>query len=181
MKHASFLIAAAVLLAAPACNDLWAQAATNHATPSDKSPVSDQEFFTKASGDGAAEVQMGQLAEQKASSPQVKELAQQLVKDHTAANKQLVALANRKHANVVLQPPPSDVMDKLQSLSGSDFDQAYASAMVGGHQKAIALFDSASHSSDPDVAAFASKTLPTLKHHLQMAQKLSPEQPLSTP
>ncbi|WP_046972598.1 DUF4142 domain-containing protein [Dyella japonica] len=181
MKQPSLLIAAALLLAAPVCNDLWAQAATTGASPSAKSPVSDQEFLTKASSDGAAEVQMGQLAVQKASSPQIKDLAQQLVKDHSAANKQLAALANRKHANVVLQPQPSNVMDKLQSLNGGDFDKAYASAMVGGHQKAIALFDSASHSSDPDVAAFASSTLPTLKHHLQMAQKLSPEQPLSTP
>jgi putative membrane protein len=181
MKHSSLIITAALLISVPVCNDLWAQAATTGSSPTAKSPVSDQDFFTKASSDGAAEVQMGQLAVQKASSPQTKDLAQQLVKDHTAANKQLAALADRKHANVVLQPQPSDVMDKLQSLSGSDFDKAYASAMVGGHQKAIALFDSASHSSDPDVAAFASKTLPTLKHHLQMAQKLSPEQPLSTP
>lgn len=181
MKRASLIIAAALCICVSVSQDLRAQAATTGASPSTKSPVSDQDFFTKASSDGAAEVQLGQLAVQKASSPQTRDLAQQLVKDHTAANKQLAALADRKHANVVLQPQPSDLMDKLQSLSGSDFDKAYASAMVGGHQKAIALFDSASHSSDPDVAAFAGKTLPTLKHHLQMAQKLSPEQPLSTP
>lgn len=181
MKQTSLIIAAALLVSVPVCNDLWAQAATSGASPSAKSPVSDQEFFTKASSDGAGEVQMAQLAQQKASSPQTKALAQQLMKDHTAANKQLAALANRKHADVVLQPQPSDVMDKLQSLSGSDFDKAYASAMVGGHQKAIELFDAASHSSDPDVAAFAGKTLPTLRHHLEMAQALSPGQPLSTP
>jgi putative membrane protein len=180
MKRTSFLIATALFISVPVCDDLWAQAASSGES-SAKSPVSDQEFFTKASSDGAGEVQMGQLAIQKASSPQTKALAQQLVKDHTAANKQLVALANRKHANVVLQPPPSDVMDKLQSLSGSDFDKAYVSAMVGGHQKAIELFDSASHSSDPDVAAFAGKTLPTLKHHLEMAQALSSNQPMGSP
>lgn len=181
MKRSSLIIATALFISVPVCSELWAQAATSGQSPSVKSPVSDQDFFTKASSDGVAEVQMGQLAMQKASSPQTKALAQQLVKDHTAANKQLVALANRKHASVVLQPQPSDVLDKLQSLNGSEFDQAYASAMVGGHQKAIALFDSASHSSDPDVSAFASKTLPTLKHHLEMAQALSTAQPLSTP
>lgn len=106
MKHSSLIITAALLISVPVCNDLWAQAATTGSSPTAKSPVSDQDFFTKASSDGAAEVQMGQLAVQKASSPQTKDLAQQLVKDHTAANKQLAALADRKHANVVLQPQP---------------------------------------------------------------------------
>jgi putative membrane protein len=181
MHRSSLIIATALFISVPLSSELWAQAATSGESPSAQSPVSDQEFFTKASSDGAGEVQMGQLAMQKASSPQTKALAQQLVKDHTAANKQLAALASRKHANVVLQPPPSDVMDKLQSLSGSDFDKAYASAMVGGHQKAIALFDAASHSSDPDVKAFASATLPTLKHHLEMAEALSTHPPMGTP
>ncbi|MET3651272.1 DUF4142 domain-containing protein [Dyella japonica] len=182
MKRSSLIIATALFISVPVCSELWAQAATSgDSAATAKSPVSDQDFFTKASSDGATEIQLGQLAEQKAASPQTKALAQQLVKDHTAANKQLAALAARKHANVVLQPPPSDVMDKLQSLSGNDFDKAYASAMVGGHEKAVALFDSASHSSDSDVQAFASKTLPTLKHHLEMAQALSSSKPLGTP
>lgn len=182
MKRSSLIIAAALSLTVPVGGIAWAQAAApDHVSASQSSPISDQEFFTKASSDGASEVQMGQLAEQKASSPKTKALAQQLVKDHTAANKQLAALAARKHANVVLQPPPSDMMDKLQSLSGSDFDKAYVTAMVGGHEKAIALFDDAAHSSDADVQAFASKTLPTLKHHLAMAQALSGNQPMGTP
>jgi len=181
MKRASLIIASALLVSLPVCSELWAQSAMPSGSSSSQSSASDQDFFTKASSDGASEVQLGQLAEQKASSPQTKAMAQQLVKDHTAANKQLAALAARKHANVMMQPPPSDVMDKLQSLSGSDFDKAYATAMVAGHEKAIALFDSASHSSDADVAAFASKTLPTLKHHLQMAQALAGNKPMGTP
>lgn len=181
MKRPSLIIAAALACATPLSAAVWAQAATGQTSASQASPMSDQEFFTKASSDGASEVQMGQLAMQKAASPQTKALAQQLVRDHTAANKQLAALAARKHANVVLQPPPSDTMDKLQSLSGSDFDKAYATAMVGGHQKAIALFDDAAHSSDPDVKAFASVTLPTLKRHLQMAQALAANKPMGTP
>jgi len=181
MKRTSFVIALALCASTPLVGNAWAQAASSGRSPAAQSPVSNQDFFAKASSDGAAEVQMGQLALQKASSPRTREFAQQLVRDHTAANKQLAALADRKHAQVAQQPPSSELMDKLQSLSGSDFDKAYVSAMVGAHQKAIELFDTATHSSDPQISAFASKTLPTLRHHLQMAQALSSDQPLGTP
>lgn len=182
MKRLSFVIAAALSLSLPVCGQLRAQAASSGADSTMQSPVSDQDFFTKASTDGAAEVQMGQMAVQKASSQRTRDFAQQLVKDHTAANQQLAAIAARKHANVVKQAPPDEVSDHLKSLSGEDFDKAYAQAMVGDHQKAIALFDAASHSSDPDVKAFASKTLPVLKHHLAMAQALtSSSKPMGTP
>ncbi|HET6553676.1 MAG TPA: DUF4142 domain-containing protein [Dyella sp.] len=134
----------------------------------------DQQFFAKASSDGAAEVKMGQLAMQKASSPRTRELAQQLVKDHTQANKELLALAQKKHATAARQAPSSEIMDKLQSLGGADFDKAYLSTMVTAHEEAIDLFTEASHSNDADIKAFATKTLPTLKHHLAMAQALSP-------
>ncbi|WP_109125050.1 DUF4142 domain-containing protein [Dyella sp. C11] len=177
MKRTSLVIATALFMSVPVCGDLWAQAATSGASPVVQDPISDQDFFTKASSDGADEVAMGQLAMQKAASLQTRAFAQQLVKDHTAANKELAALANRKHATVVQQPPSSDLMDRLQSLKGNDFDKAYATAMVGGHQKAIELFDAASHSNDPDVKAFATRTLPTLKHHLAMAQALNGDSP----
>jgi putative membrane protein len=182
MKRTSLVIGVALLMSAPICGDLWAQAATSGQSPTAPSPVSDQDFFTKASSDGATEVQLGQLAIQKASSPRTRTFAQHLVKDHTAANKELAMLADRKQATVAQQPPPSELQDKLQSLSGPDFDKAYVTAMVGAHQKAIELFDAASHSSDPDVKAFALKTLPTLKQHLAMAQSLAGgSQPMGSP
>lgn len=181
MKRLSFIIATALFASAPVCGTLWAQAASSGDSPTSQSPISDQDFFSKASRDGAIEVQMGQLAEQKASSPQTRALAEQLVKDHTAANKQLAALAGQKNEQVAQQPPDSTLMDRLQSLHGDAFDKAYASAMVGGHEKAIELFDAATHSNDPQVKAFATRTLPTLRHHLQMAQALTSHSALGTP
>lgn len=135
---------------------------------------SDQQFLSKASSDGAAEVEMGQLATQKAQSAKTREFAQQMVKDHSRANKDLAALAQRKHGTVAKQPPSTEAMDKLQSLSGADFDKAYLAIMLSAHQKAIDLFTQASHSNDADVKSFATQTLPTLKHHLEMAQALAP-------
>lgn len=181
MKRSSFIIAAVLFASVPVYGNLWAQAANSGDSPTSQAPITDQDFFTRASRDGAMEVQMSQLAEQKAVSPGTRALAQEVVKDHTAANKALAALAGRKNDRIVQQPADSALMKRLQSLSGDDFDKAYASAMVGGHEKAIELFDAATHSSDPDVKAFAGKALPTLRHHLEMAQALGTHAPLGSP
>ncbi len=61
---------------------------------------------------------------------------------------------------------------KLERENGAAFDKAYCEHMVMGHNKAIALFESATKTSDPELASFAKKTLPTLKEHRQMAEKL---------
>jgi putative membrane protein len=56
-------------------------------------------------------------------------------------------------------------------LNGAEFDRAYMEEMVSGHKQAIALFRrEADHGADPDIKAFASRTLPTIQHHLQLAE-----------
>jgi len=60
----------------------------------------------------------------------------------------------------------------LSAKSGAAFDKAYADHMAKDHSKAVALFESASKSSDPELAAFAQKTLPTLQEHKQLADNL---------
>ena len=60
---------------------------------------------------------------------------------------------------------------KLTNLSGAEFDRAYTDEMVQAHQRAVQLFEDVSHTAgDPDLKAFAAKVLPTLRHHLEMAQ-----------
>jgi putative membrane protein len=61
----------------------------------------------------------------------------------------------------------------LDHKTGADFDKAFAEDMVSDHKKAVAAFEKAANNSkDPDVKAFAAKTLPTLKMHLSMAEDL---------
>ena len=60
--------------------------------------------------------------------------------------------------------------DKLNGLSGADFDKAYMEAMVKDHRKDVSEFQRATNSSNADVKSFASETLPTLQEHLQMAR-----------
>jgi len=132
-------------------------------------------FMTKAAQGGKAEVELGQLAQSKASDPQVKAYGQMLVTDHSAANDELATLARNKSVTV-----PSDVSaaqkatkDRLDKLTGAAFDKAYMAQMVKDHETDIKEFERAANSADADVKAFASKTLPTLRHHLEEAQRIA--------
>jgi putative membrane protein len=120
-----------------------------------------------------AEVQAAQLAEQRATSPQLKQFAQRMITDHTAANTELQTIA--KQANIDLPPQPTgkDAAEgqKLRELNGTAFDQAYAQGQLRDHQETVELFQKeAGSGKDPALKAFAQKTLPILQQHLQMAE-----------
>jgi len=136
----------------------------------------DQTFVDKAATGGLAEVQTAQLAQQRAGSPQVKQFASKMITDHTQANGELQQIAEQKKLTLPSQPGREHVAteQKLRGLNGSAFDQAYAQEEVRDHQEDVALFQrEASSGQDPDLKAFAQKTLPTLQRHLQMAQGLT--------
>ncbi|MEP6901627.1 MAG: DUF4142 domain-containing protein [Actinomycetota bacterium] len=125
-------------------------------------------FWTTAAQGGMAEVELGKLALQKSQNPEVKKFAQMMITDHTKANDELKALAAKK--NIVL---PTDIgghkstVDDLSKLSGADFDKKYVAAMVDDHKEDVDFFTDKSNNSDADLKAFATKTLPTLKSHLE--------------
>lgn len=133
-------------------------------------------FMTTAAEDGMFEVQAGKLASAKTQDAAVKQYGQEMVSDHTRAVNELKQLAQSE--NVTL---PNDVsaeqkqkLDRLQGLSGAEFDREYMTMMVDAHQKAVNLFQNqANKGDDPEVKAFAAKTLPTLQEHLKDAQSLS--------
>jgi putative membrane protein len=137
--------------------------------------AADSMFMTHAAADGMAEVQMGEMALQKTSDPKVKQLAQRIVDDHTAANGKLRALGQQKQV-ALPNAPMKDAQDKaatMNSMDGARFDQAWVAAMVDDHQKAVKMFsDETTRTQDADVRSFAQATLPTLKTHLEMAQQL---------
>lgn len=135
----------------------------------------DSKFMTHVAADGMAEIHMGQMALEKSADARVKQLAQRIVDDHTDANGKLRALAQAKQ--VTLPSAPTDeaqhAADVMKDMSAGKFDKAWVDAMVKDHQKAVALFArEIKQTQDPEVAAFASKTLPTLKTHLELAQQL---------
>ncbi len=131
------------------------------------------DFLVNAANAGMAEVQLGTIAQQKATNPAVKNFASMMVMDHTAANDQVKSLASQK--NVTLPTAVSEgnqkVLDDLNKKSGRDYDRAYMKRMVDDHQEAVNLFERAiNDAKDPDVSGFADKTLMKLRAHLDSAK-----------
>lgn len=133
----------------------------------------DSAFMKKSAIGGMAEVELGKLAQQKGASEQVKEFGAHMVNEHSNANAELKQLAAAK--GVVLPTALDDkhqkIVDRLQKLSGEEFDRAYMKEMVSDHKKDVAEFQKQSkNGKDAEVKAFAAKTLPTLEKHYKMAQ-----------
>ena len=135
----------------------------------------DSEFRTKAAQGGMAEVALGQIAANKGSDPKIKEFGQHMVDDHSKANDELKAIAQKDGESLPSEPSKAqqDAAQKLGQKSGKDFDAAYAQMMVKDHEEDVALFKKeAASGQDPELKQYASKTLPTLEQHLKMAKDL---------
>ena len=117
---------------------------------------------------------MAALGVKKAARADVRALAEKMVTDHTAANTELSALAKSKkvEASVVTDPDHTEILKDLENTdTGMDFDKAFLNEMESMHKKSIALFeDAAEDSKDGEVKAWAAKTLPTLRAHLEHVQ-----------
>ncbi len=153
--------------------------AMKHSTSADMSEAktagaTPETFVMAAAQDGMAEVALAKVALSKSNNTEVKEFAQKMQQDHTQAGQQLEAIAKTKGIAIPakLDAKHEAMVKSVSAKSGAAFDQAYAQHMAKGHAKAVALFESASKSSDPDLAAFAQKTLPTLEVHKQLADNL---------
>jgi len=130
----------------------------------------DSSFYKHAAEAGISEVELGQLAEDKATSQEVKDFAAMMVKDHGAANDKLKAVAAAKDVSLPTSASLGEMATKtkLNVLSGDSFDKSYIKSQLKAHRKAVALFSTeASRGQDPEAKAFASATLPTLKKHLE--------------
>lgn len=135
----------------------------------------DKTFVETAFKGGLAELKEVQLAQQKAADPQVRKTAAQLQKEHEALNAELSRIGSRYGVALPKEPSPERqaLYQKLQKLSGDDFDRQFLKAGTQAHQKTLALFErTESTSSNPEIKTLAGDTLPTLKKHLSMLQGL---------
>lgn len=134
------------------------------------------DFVEDASAKGVAEVEAGKLALEKGTAADVKTFADMMVKDHTAANQKLKALADKKNIDV---SDDAELLDKAKAMilelrSAKSFDQAYANNQVKAHEATIEIFeDEIKNGEDAELKAFATETLPKLKAHLVEAKKLA--------
>ncbi len=174
------------LLMAVVAGALTAAVATAQTPPTpapaaDKNPAgaataisaSDKAFVKEAAIGGMAEVELGTLAKEKASNPDVKAFGDRMVTDHSKANDQLKQWAQQKNVTLPtdLDAKSKATHDRLAKLSGDAFDKAYMADMVSDHNEDVAAFKRESAGAkDADLKAWAGKTLPTLEDHLKQAK-----------
>ena len=135
----------------------------------------DVKFAMEAASGGMMEVELGNLAMANGSSAAVKDFGKDMVTDHTKANDELKSMAATKTISL---PATTDndkqkKIDDLKQKTGQDFDKAYIDLMVSDHKDDIDLFQKeADKGNDPDVKSWASGKVPTLQHHLMMAEDI---------
>jgi putative membrane protein len=136
----------------------------------------DSEFAVAAADGGLMEVQLGELAQKNAASAEVKKFGETMMKDHSKAGEELKTLASQKNITLpaMLGDEKQKKYDDLAKKTGKEFDKAYVSFMVDDHKEDISEFeDAAKNCKDADVKAWAEGKLPTLRHHLEMAETLN--------
>lgn len=178
MKTAIF--ASAALLALAAATPSFAQSVPEKTGVNQALGVASntQDFVTLAAQSDMLEIQSSKLALQKSDSAKTKTFAQKMIDDHTKTSTELKDLVSS--GKVKVDPPPASLdktheakLDKLTKLQGKDFTKQYDDMQVSAHKDAVSLFERYGKDGDnSDLKAFASKTLPALKEHLQMAQNL---------
>jgi len=135
-------------------------------------PVStaDKDFILAAAQGGMTEVKLGGLAVQKGLRDDVKEFGQMMVKDHSAINDDLKALAAKEGVTLPasLDAEHQGLVDKLAALTGSAFDDAYVATMIKGHKMDAKAFKAESTATqDADIKSFLDKSIPVVESHLQ--------------
>jgi putative membrane protein len=148
---------------------------TAFAADNDKSAADDRSFAMQASNVNLAEMNMGTMAAQQTNDPSIKQYAQRLIADHTKANRQLNAIADKEQIPVASRADrhQEEMAIKLSKESGAQFNRDFIQHMVAGHKKAIGLFEQeAKNGQDARLKTFASDTLPVLQEHLKMAESI---------
>jgi putative membrane protein len=143
-----------------------------------EAPAADPTAFVKSAAMGClAEVELAKLALTRSQDAAIRTFADRMIKDHNKAHAELAAISRRKGFDVPTSLNARDeaLVKEGAARSGPEFDTWYSGHMVVEHEKAVALFQSATNSGDPDLAAFAKKTLPVLEEHQRLAKQLPRE------
>lgn len=133
-------------------------------------------FWTEIAQGNMTELAAANLALEKASSDAVKQFAQQMVTDHTAAGSEFETLATSKKVTLpsAVSAAQKADLDKLGAKTGADFDHAFMKMMISDHEKMAKILDhEAKRNADADVKAFAAKTLPVVQGHLSSAKTIN--------
>jgi putative membrane protein len=136
-----------------------------------------EDFVKEVAVSDMFEIESSKLAQQKASAAPVKTFAGQMVTDHTKTSTELKGLVSggkvKAEVPAGMDSSHQSKLDKLKGLSGADFDKQYVSDQQGAHKDAVDLFERYAKGGDnAELKNWAGKTVPALKHHKEMADKL---------
>jgi putative membrane protein len=143
----------------------------------------DQAFVRKALEGGATEVQLGQLAQQKSQSEDVKQFGQKMVEDHTQLGEQMKPIAQQLGVKEPKGPSKKDkqLIAKLEGLSGPQFDEAYIQAMIKDHKEDLKEFkNEAQSASNQNVKQAAQQGAGVISQHLQMIEQIAQNHNVAT-
>jgi len=132
----------------------------------------DANFLVEAASGGMMEVTLGKAAQTKSLNAEVKNFGNMMITDHSKANDELKTLAASKNITIpaAMGDEQQKMSDKMMEKSGADFDKDYMSMMIDDHKDDIDKFEKAADNcKDADIKAFAARTLPVLKKHLEAA------------
>ena len=171
--RSSRLLASAAVLAALATFLACERKEDGYRTGS-KGRSGDASWLVKAAVASQTEIEASRLAQAKSTSNEIRQFADHMIEDHTKVNGDAADLAKKKGISLPtsLDEEHRKAVASLAEYTGAEFDKKFSGMMVTDHEKAVSLFESHGDSSDADVKAFVDKTLPTLKHHLEMARDL---------
>jgi putative membrane protein len=168
------LLVAASVSALLAAAPVWAQ---NTPTGAQTLSQQDKTFIKEAGAGNLAEAELGQLAEQKAATPAIKEFGRWMYTDHgLTANKWLAAILREQHESFqpALTAEQKQLKQKLEGLSGTQFDQQYVEHMVQDHEKTIPVFEKeAKEGHNPAIKNYAEGLTPVLEQHLTEVKELA--------
>jgi putative membrane protein len=142
--------------------------------------AADEAFLKLAADNSVIEVELARLGVQKASTPEVKELANALATEQASLNESIKALAESKAVmlSAIIDPSGATAFRALERFTGKPFDDAFLSRMQTIQGKTVAAYEKASQKAqDSEVKAFVQKWLPMLRSHLDSLSKLAPPPP----
>lgn len=137
--------------------------------------TADRDFIEDQLEDGRAEINLGKIAAERATHPQVKQFAQMMVRDHQMAGEELRQVATQANIQLTTPEPDGDHKDATEEfaeLKGREFDRKYIDKMVAEHEEAVNEVEKKAESENAAVKGWATKTLPKLREHLEQAKQI---------
>lgn len=174
MKNKKFILIVGTAVVIALTNAGPSAIAKEKAAGAEKSKM-DTKFIKKAANGGMTEVELGKIAAKNGQKDDVKSFGERMVKDHGKANDELKSVASKMNVDVPdkVNAKHQAMIDKFAKMSGESFDSAYVKAMVEDHKKDIAEFEEAQGQvKNEDLKKFISDTIPVMKEHLEMVQKM---------